>query len=158
MTRFQLIVLVATVLGALACEKAPPKPTPPSTTTTLQAPPVKDAVMAIYGAFAKDPDGYDRADVISRFYIESNQALDAECRAGKEDPRCRGDRFACLPTVENKRGVLVDATVAGELPNKSATVKVTLRFGKRDVKADVDVVYEEGAWKVDQVRCELPPQ
>ena len=77
-SRASLAAIVSCVACvACGCEGAPPTPKPATPTTTLQAPPVKDAVMAIYGAFAKDPDGYDRAGVISRFYIESNQRLDA---------------------------------------------------------------------------------
>jgi hypothetical protein len=34
---------------------------------------------------------------------------------------------------------------------------VTLAFGKVTVKPEIDVVFEDGAWKVDQVRCEAPP-
>jgi hypothetical protein len=144
--------LLALVVCVGACEAAPPPaPAPPPKPT---APSVKDAVIDIYSAYAKDPDGYDRSDAISAFYIESNQALDAECQAGKDDPRCRGDRFACLPAVSRQKGVVEDAVVAGELPGVSATVKVTLRFGKTTVTPNVDVVFDGKRWRVDQVRCD----
>ncbi len=73
-------------------------------------------------------------------------------------PRCNGDRFACLPTSVRGKGTVHDAVVTGEQPGVSASVRVTMLFGKATVMADVDVVFEDGAWKVDQVRCEAPAE
>lgn len=141
-------------LSIVACS-GPPPPAPPPPAPV--APPVKDAVVAIYTAFAKNPAGFDRGSVLSRFYMSDNAAIDADCAAGKDHPRCHGDRFACLPALVKGAGVVQDAVVKGEQPGVSASVKVTLAFGATVVSADVDVAFEDGAWKVDQVRCELPP-
>lgn len=130
-----------------------PAPAPPPPT-----PPVKDAVIGIYRSFAADVAGYERAPVLSRFYMSDNARIDADCAAGKPHPRCNGDRFACLMRLPHMKGTVQDATITGEQPGVSASVRVTLAFGKDLVKPDVDVVWEDGAWKVDQVRCEPPAE
>jgi hypothetical protein len=119
---------------------------------------VAESVAAIYTAFAKAPASYDRAPVLSRFYMSDNARIDADCAAGKDHPRCNGDRFACLPTSAKGAGVVQSAVKNGEQPGVSATVKVTLAFGKTVVHPDVDVVFEDGQWKIDQVRCDAPTE
>lgn len=162
MRRLSVVVVVPVVFAALvgaACSEEKPQPTvvSPAQPPPPPTPPVKDAVVGIYRAFAADPAGYDRTPVLSRFYMTDNARIDADCAAGKVHPRCVGDRFACLPREVKGKGTVQDAAVTGELPGRSASVRVTLAFGKVIVKPDVDVVFEDGSWKIDQVRCEAPP-
>ena len=147
-------VVVVCALSWVACSKAPPPAPPPPP----PPPPVTDAVAAIYTAFAKSPASYDRAPVLSRFYMSDNARIDADCAAGKDHPRCNGDRFACLPTSATGVGVVQSAVKDGEQLGVSATVKVTLAFGKTVVHPDVDLVFEDGQWKIDQVRCDAPTE
>jgi hypothetical protein len=154
-------VVVVSVLFAvfgLACseERAGPTVVSPAAPTP-SAPPVKDAVVAIYSAFAASPTGYDRTPVLSAFYKSDNARIDADCAAGKAHPRCVGDRFACLPAGVKGKGTVKEAVVVGEMPGRSASVRVTLVFGKTEVSPMVDVTFEDGAWKVDQVRCDDAP-
>jgi hypothetical protein len=72
-------VLVVGLSIAACSGPPPPEPPPPAPV----APPVKDAVVAIYTAFAKNPAGFDRGSVLSRFYMSDNAAIDADCAAGK---------------------------------------------------------------------------
>lgn len=144
---------------ALACALAACRDTPASPTAPPAAPvspavgsPVT-AVRSIYEGFAAAPSSFDRVPHLSRFYVEDNQRVDAACAAGEARPRCNGDRFACLPTIVNKPGAVVDVVAAGEQPGVSASTRVTLKFGDVISTADVDVVVEDGRWKVDQVRC-----
>lgn len=157
-----LIVLALSVAGVCggctAEEKIQPTVVSPAQPPPPQTPPVKDAVIGIYRGFAGDPAGFERGPVLSRFYMSDNARIDADCAAGKPHPRCNGDRFACLPTTVKGKGTVQDAVVTGEQPGVSASVRVTMLFGKATVKADVDVVFEDGAWKVDQVRCEAPAE
>jgi hypothetical protein len=161
--RLSVVVVVPVVVAALtgaACSEEKPQPTvvSPAQPPPPPTPPVKDAVVGIYRAFAADPAGYDRTPVLSRFYMTDNARIDADCAAGKAHPRCVGDRFACLPREATGKGTVQDAVVTGESPGRSASVRVTLAFDKVVVKPDVDVVFEDGAWKVDQVRCDVPTE
>jgi hypothetical protein len=143
------------VLGA--CSDKPTAPTvvavEPAAPAAPAVGPVVPAVRAIYEAFAAAPLSFDRMPHLSRFYIEDNQRVDAACAAGEDRPRCNGDRFACLPRAESKPGTVVDVVAAGEQPGVSASTRVTLKFGAVTSTADVDVVVENGRWKIDQVRC-----
>ena len=112
------------------------------------------AVRAIYEGYAQRPDGFDRVTHFSRFYVEDNQRVDAACAAGEDHRRCRGDRFSCVEIAPKKAGKVLDAVVGGEQPGVSASVKVTLEFAGTKTVADVDAVFEGGAWKIDQVRCD----
>lgn len=152
------LLAVIAIVAAACTDDATPQPTvvSPAQPPPPPTPPVKDAVVDIYRAFAADPAGYDRTPVLSRFYMTDNARIDADCAAGKAHPRCVGDRFACLLRGATRKGTLQDAVVTGELPGRSASVRVALAFGTEVVKPEVDVVFEDGAWKVDQVRCEMP--
>lgn len=152
-------ILLAFVVVTGACnEPARPSVVPAveaaADTAGARVPPPVDAVRAIYEGYAKSPDGFDRTRFLSRFYVEDNGRIDAECRAGGEHRRCNGDRFSCIAMPPKKAGSVVDVVALGEQPGVSATVRVTLQFGKTTTKADVDAVVEGGVWKIDQVRCE----
>ena len=146
MNRTAAVVVVVVVA---ACSKGPPPAPPP--TATPPSPPAIEAVRTIYAAYASAPMTFARLPHLSRFYVEDNQRKDAACAAGEAS--CSGDRFACLDKLPSKGGQLVDVKTDGELPGVSATVKLTLRFGDQQTHPDVDLVWEDGAWKIDQVRC-----
>ena len=139
------------VVSLAAC----PTDTPPATTTTtapaVALPSPVEAVRRIYAAYASAPTTFARLPHLSRFYVEDNQRKDAACARG--DASCSGDRFACLDKLPSAKGQLVDVKADGELPGVSATVKLTLRFGDQQSVVDVDAVWEDSAWKIDQVRC-----
>jgi hypothetical protein len=117
-----------------------------------------DAARTIYASYAARPTSFDRLPHLSKFYVEDQGRADAACAAGEQLPACSGDRFVCLEHAPKKPGAVVDARLDGELPGTSATVKLTLKFGAEVAHADVDVVWEGGAWKIDQVRCPPPPK
>lgn len=147
---------LALVFVVAACSDKAPTPTVVAAEPALSAPavgPAVPAVRAIYEGFVAAPSSFDRLPHLSRFYVEDNQRVDAACAAGEDRPRCNGDRFACLPKAQSKPGTVVDVGAAGEQPGVSASTKVTLKFGDVTSTADVDVVVEDGRWKVDQVRC-----
>lgn len=149
-------VSLALVFVLAACSDKAPTPTVvPAEPAAAAAPSVAvvPAVRAIYEGFAAAPSTFDRLPHLSRFYVEDNQRVDAACAAGEARPRCNGDRFACLPTILNKPGAVVDVIAAGEQAGVSASTRVTLKFGDVTTTADVDVVVEDGRWKIDQVRC-----
>ncbi|MDP2344507.1 MAG: hypothetical protein Q8O67_26375 [Deltaproteobacteria bacterium] len=149
MKRFALVVVVVVV--AAACPKSEPAVTMATSTAKPALPSPVDAVRAIYADYATAPKTFARMPHLSRFYVEDNQRKDAACARGEAS--CSGDRFACLDKIPSARGQLVDVKADGELPGVSATVKVKLKFGDQQGAADVDAVWEDGAWKIDQVRC-----
>lgn len=145
-------------MAVTACQKAPTPTVVPAASSTPTpsapaAPAPGPAVQAIYEGYAKSPNGFDRVAHFSRFYVDDNRRIDAACSAGEDHPRCRGDRFSCVAVAPKKSGRIVDAVVAGEQAGVSASVKVTTDFSGTKTVADVDAVFEDGQWKVDQVRC-----
>lgn len=142
-------VVVVVVVGACSPEAPQAAATPVTATPTL--PPAIDAVRAIYASYASAPKTFARLPHLSRFYVEDNQRKDAACARGEAS--CAGDRFACLERIPTTKGALVDVKADGEQPGVSATIKLTLRFSDQQSVADVDAVWEDGAWKIDQVRC-----
>ena len=159
MLRPIFVLAIVSAVFAVACRDEPTRASVVSVSASPTAahatvPPAVAAVRAIYEGYAKNPDGFARAPLLSRFYIDDNRAIDANCAAGEDHRRCRGDRFSCVSQPPKKAGSLVDAVGIGEQPGVSASVRITLKFGQTTTKADVDVVVEDGVWKIDQVRCD----
>jgi hypothetical protein len=154
MRRAFLVVVVPVIVTLAGCSKEKPKAeTPTTTTSTLPSP--LEAAKAIYAGYAAAPTTFARVPHFSRFYVEDNQRKDAACNAGEKLDACTGDRFVCLERAPTKPGVIKDARLDGEQPGTSASVKLTLEFPAPAGVAhvDADVVWEDNAWKIDQVRC-----
>jgi hypothetical protein len=148
-------LLAAATLTVTGCHDATPSPpappaTPAGTPGATTAPPVLEAVRAIYEGYAKAPGTFARGPHVSRFFAEQGQRDDDACRAGRA---CAGDRFVCLDPLPTSPGKVTDAVVTGEQPGVSASVKVKVEFAGRAAEPIADVVFEDGAWKIDQVRC-----
>lgn len=146
-----LVALVVVVVSACAKE-APKTEAPPKETQTT--PPPLPATQALYAQYASAPTTFDRLPHLSRFYTESQRSIDAACNRGEQLPACQGgDRFSCVDRPPTKPGTVKAATLNGEQPGVSATVALQLQFGDVVTAVDADVVFEDGAWKIDQVRC-----
>lgn len=146
------VIGVLTFAAAGACSKKPPPAATTTTTTAVPVPPAAlGAIREIYGAYVSAPATFERLPHLSRFFIEHNQGKDAACANG--GAKCEGDRFACLVNIPAGRGQVIDVKADGEQPGLSATVRLRLRFGDEEAAADVDAVWEDGQWKIDQVRC-----
>ncbi len=145
-------LLLLAIVVVSACAKEAPTPTP--TTPTPATPPPLPATQALYAAYASAPTTFDRLPHLSRFYVESQRNIDAACMRGEKLPACGGgDRFSCVERPPTKAGTVKDAKVNGEQPGVSATITLTLQFADVVTNVDADVVWEDGAWKIDQVRC-----
>ena len=150
--------LLVSAIGVVVAGCSPPTPpestAAPATTTATQPalPSATERVRAIFEGYARAPGTFDRLPHVSRFYVEQGKRADDACRAGAG---CVADRFACLDPAPDGPGVVEGAELVGELPGASASVRVTLRFGARTSAPIVDVVVEDGAWRLDQVRCPL---
>jgi hypothetical protein len=150
--RCSLLIVVVVAAVAVACSGEKAQSTA-ATAATPAVPPPLPATKAIFEGYAKSPASFDRLPHLSRFYIEDNQRKDAACATGDGGAACHGDRFVCLERAPAGAGSVVEARVAGEQAGVSATVKLKLAFADASAAFDVDVVYEAGSWKVDQVRC-----
>jgi hypothetical protein len=148
--------LVATTLAAtltIACPKAPDTaPAAPAPTLPTPKANALERVQSIFDAYVRAPSTFDRLPHVSRFYVAQGQRADEACRAGSG---CLGDRFACLDPLPEKPGAVERAELVGEQPGVSASVRLHLRFGARTSTPTVDVVVEDGDWRIDQVRCPL---
>jgi hypothetical protein len=154
------VMVCATVAGcpakpsAQAAASDPGPQTPPQTAPAPPpaptAPPPADRVRGIYEALARAPKTFDGSPHVSRFFVEQGRVADEACRAGRG---CAGDRFACLDVVADRPGVVESVSLDGEQPGVSASVRLQLRFATQTTKPVVDVVFEDGDWRIDQVRC-----
>lgn len=130
-----------------------PSATPLATTGAPPVPSPVDAARTIYESFAQAPTTFDRLPHVSRFYVEQGRRNDEACRTGRS---CVPDRFVCLEPGPTSVGRVERAQADGELPGVSASVRLRVAFGDRVAIQTVDLVFESGVWKVDQVRCPLP--
>jgi hypothetical protein len=154
-----LATAVAGVVGGCA-RSVPAEPTSapgsagaaPSGAPTTTLPSATAQVRSIFEAYARAPSTFDRLPHVSRFYVEQGKRADDACRAGAG---CVADRFVCLDPLPDVPGVVEGAELVGELPGASASVRLRLRFGARTSSPTVDVVVEDGGWRIDQVRCPL---
>ena len=157
------LLLALGAFGVVACSDPPPAtvdltPTPATTPpppATTPPPDVGPAIRTIYEGYAANPNGYDRLPALSAYFIRENRRIDEACARGGDDARCRGDRFACQTNPPRKAGKVVAVRVNGEQPGVSATVDVTVRFGTEETAVHVDTVLVDGAWRIDQVRCDV---
>jgi hypothetical protein len=126
-----------------------------SSTATATAPvpalpPALERVRSLYAAYARTPSTFDLVPHVSRFFVEQGKRADDACRATEG---CAGDPFVCLDRLPVEAGTVESAELVGELPGVSASVRLGLRFGAHTSTPTVDVVVEDGGWRVDQVRC-----
>jgi len=135
----------------------PPTTLPPgvaSKTQATSAPPPDASPVAVVRAlcesYARSPTTFALGDRVSRFYAQQGRKNDDACRSGGA---CVVDRFSCLDPPPSSPGRVEAAQADGEQPGVSASVRVRMTFGAQVVAPMVDVVFEDGGWRVDQVRC-----
>jgi hypothetical protein len=120
-----------------------PAAVPPSTAPV-------EAAQQIFAAYVRDPAAFDRRPFLSRFALESARKRSARCG---DDAACAAATFACLDPEPAGPGRIAGASAAGELHGVSASVRLHLVFGDRTATPTVDLVAEDGSWRIDQVRC-----
>jgi len=89
-------------------------------------------------------------------YCQNNTGLTSAAFAGNLEKggtaKAGADPIFCAQNVPE--GMKVDADF--QVKNSKATGFMLERFGSSQVKTQVDLVYEGGAWKIDNVVCPKP--
>lgn len=156
MRKFVLIILVVLILGVIACNlfsRSPQGTSQPASNPEA----VTEAVNSFYQSYdscMKNPPAVAEGNVSE--YCQNNTGLTTSAFAGNLEEggtaKAGADPIFCAQDIPASMTVNADAHITGD----KAIASLNEKFVVSQVDIKVNLVNENGAWKIDNIICSPP--